>query len=199
MDSLKVFFGTLAVLISLPGYVLYIKNTILGKTKPHFFSWLIWGTLAAIGFSSQIVSGAGPGSWVTGVTVLGCGLIAAMALFKGETDLSRIDKVLLSLSAVAVITRILTDSPLQALLLAVFAALIGYVFTSKKAYHHPEKETVITYILNSVKFFPSLFALTTVSKLTFIYPFSMMLANAWLAGLIIVRRRSISVSEEPLL
>lgn len=186
---LKTVFGLLAVIISLPGYAIYIRNTFRGTTKPQFYSWLIWGTLAAIGFSSQIVSGAGPGSWVTGVTVLGCAMIAVLALFKGERKLSRTDKVLLLLSAVAVAMRILSDSPLEALLLAVFAALIGYVFTSKKAYYNPQHETVLTYILNSVKFFPSLFALTTVSKLTFIYPFSMMLANAWLAALIIYRRK----------
>jgi hypothetical protein len=187
----KIVFGAIAVLISLPGYALYINNTLKGKSKPQFYSWLIWGTLAAIGFSSQVSSGAGPGSWVTGATVLGCGLIALLALFKGEKKLSNVDKLLLALSAVAVTLRVLTDKPLEVLLLAIFAALIGYVFTSKKAYYHPENETVLTYILNSVKFFPSLFALSTVSKLTFIYPFSMMLANAWLAGLILVRRRKI--------
>ena len=175
---LKTVFGLLAVLISLPGYVIYVRNTFRGTTKPQFYSWLIWGTLAAIGFSSQLVSGAGPGSWVTGVTVLGCGVIAILALFRGEKKLSSTDKVLLLLSAVAVAIRVFSDNPLQALILAVFAALIGYVFTSKKAYYNPQHETVLTYVLNSVKFFPSLFALNTVSKLTFIYPFSMMLANA---------------------
>ena len=188
----KEFFGLLAVAISLPGYAIYICNTLRGKTVPQLYSWVIWGTLAAVGFSSQVVSGAGPGAWVAGVTVLGCGAIAILALFKGEKELTKVDKVLLTLGAAAVVIRVLINRPLQALLLAVFAALIGYVFTSKKAYNNPEKETVLTYILNSVKFLPSLFALTTVTKLTFIYPFSMMLANAWLAGLIIVRRRVVA-------
>lgn len=188
----KVLLGLLAVFISLPGYVIYIRNTLSGKTKPQFYSWLIWAVLAGIGYSSQIVSNAGPGSWVTGVTVLGCGVIAVLALFKGDMHLSGVDKVLLGLSSIAVLLRVLTDNPLEALILAVGAALVGYVFTSKKAYSNPQQETVITYVLNSVKFFPSLFALSTVSKLTFIYPFSMLLANAWLAGLIIVRRKQLN-------
>ena len=191
LNELQDFLGGLAVAISLPAYVIYTRNIFKGKTRPQMYSWLIWGTLASVGFLGQVSSNAGPGAWVTGVTALSCLLIFSLAIFKGAHDLAKLDKVLLSVAVVAVAIRIFTHSPLVSSVMATLAGLVGFNLTIKKAYQKPYEETAISFALNGIKFFPALFALNKTTVLTFAYPFCMMLANLSVVWVVLVRRRAV--------
>src|SRR3989344_4904959 len=78
----KVALGIIAVIIGLISYVPYVRNVFINKTKPHAFSWLIWGVLTAIAFFAQMEKGGGAGSWVTGITAATCFLVSAIAFLK---------------------------------------------------------------------------------------------------------------------
>jgi len=56
----KVILGTVAVVMALYSYVPYIKDIFAGKTKPHAFTWLIWGLLTSIAFFGQMADRGGP-------------------------------------------------------------------------------------------------------------------------------------------
>ncbi len=49
-DILKLLFGILSIIPAIVTYVVYFRNLMADKVKPHVFSWLIWGILAANGF-----------------------------------------------------------------------------------------------------------------------------------------------------
>ncbi len=75
--------GALAVTIGMIGYAPYLWSIFKGRTKPHLFSWFIWGVLTAIAFAIQISEGAGAGAWVTGITAAVCFLITALSIKYG--------------------------------------------------------------------------------------------------------------------
>ncbi len=187
--ELKTILGLLPVVIAVPSYWLYIRSIYSGKTVPHTYSWLIWAILAGIGYIGQLDGNAGAGAWNTGITAIVCFLVFLIALKKGERQLTRVDKVLLLIAFVAIILRVVTDSAYGATLLATLAALIGFILTIEKAYRNPKQENALTFFLNTTRNFISLFALNAITFLTFFYPFMMMLANAAVLGVILLRRR----------
>ena len=84
MTDYKIVLGLLAVAAGFGGYVPYFADIFKGLTKPHIFSWLVWSVLETIGFFAQVVKGAGPGSWVTGVTAVLCLGVFFSAIKRGE-------------------------------------------------------------------------------------------------------------------
>lgn len=188
--ELKTFLGLLPLVLAVPSYFLYIRSIYTGATVPHVYSWLIWSILAGIGFAGQVSGNAGPGSWNTGITAVVCFVIFLIALKKGERRLNRIDKILLAVAFMAIILRTITNNAEIATLLATLAALVGFTLTFKKAFHHPKQENPATFFMNSLRNFISLFALNSITFLTFFYSFCMMLANASILAVLIVRRRS---------
>ncbi len=188
--EMKTFLGLLPVVLAIPSYWLYIRSIYKGATVPHMYSWLIWSLLAGIGFAGQISGNAGPGAWNTGITAVVCFIIFVVATKKGDRKLTALDKYLLAVAFGAVVLRILTKSAETATLLATLAALVAFVLTFKKAYRHPEQENPATFFMNSLRNFISLFALNSITFLTFFYPFCMMLANLSILGVIVWKRKT---------
>jgi len=86
---MKTALGIIATVMAFVSYIPYIRNMLSGKTKPHAFSWLVWGTLTAIAFVGQVSKGAGPGAWVTGFTACVSFFIFVTALRTGEKDIAK--------------------------------------------------------------------------------------------------------------
>lgn len=185
----KIFFGITAITISIIGYIPYFKNTLTGKTKPHVFSWLIWGIITAMEFVGQIVGSAGAGAWVTGVTALVCFLIVFLSLRKGNLDITRLDWFSFIAAIIAILLWLITHEPLLSILLGILIDALGFVPTFRKSFVHPFQETLITWFLNGLKFFFALFALEKFTLLSSIYPIYLILGNWALVTMILVRRR----------
>ena len=91
MLSWKIALGILATIIAFISYIPYFRNIYLRKTKPHAFTWLIWGLLTAIAFFSQLLYGGGARSWVTGATAVLSLTIFLLALKYGEKNITKSD------------------------------------------------------------------------------------------------------------
>jgi len=177
--------GAMAVL----AYWIYLKDVFANKTTPHTFSWLIWGLLATTAYFGQVTGKAGAGGWVTGITALGCLFIFVVAIFKGEKDIRTIDKILLAIASLSIILLVTVKDARISTTLAIVALVIGSFLTMKKAYYKPNEETAKTFALNSIKFVPSIFALSTYSYLTVAYPVSALITNAAIVIVVLVRRK----------
>lgn len=181
--------GGLAVVLGAVGYVFYIHGIIKGKVKPHAFSWFVWGLLTAIAFVAQVADGGGPGAWVTGFTALMCiaftlvGLGASSRVFIAKSDWFYF---------VGALTTIplwyFTGSPLLSVILITVIDALAFIPTFRKAYKHPETESVHTYTLSGIKFIPSIFALQNFSVVTVLYPASLILMNALFVGMVLWRK-----------
>lgn len=186
--SAKLILGVLSLIPAAVAYTVYFRAMFAGKTRPHAFSWLIWGVLAGNGFIAQVSANAGVGAWATGVTSIACLSIFGIALFKGDTRLLKLDWVLLGLAALAFALLFAVDDPTVSLCITLFATLLGFTMTLRKAYFYPHEENAQAFFLNSVKFLPAIFAVSTFSFLTVAYPVTAMTANTAVVVVIYARK-----------
>ncbi len=80
-----------ALLLGATGYFFYFRSIFRGITKPHIFTWLVYGVLDVIVFAAQIIKGAGPGAWALGFSAIVCFIIAVLALYWGEKHITKSD------------------------------------------------------------------------------------------------------------
>src|SRR3989344_5500111 len=110
----KTLFGIIAAVLGPIGYIPYFINIFKGKTKPHVFSWGLWGLLLAIAFFAQISKGAGSGAWVTGVSSLATFCIAGFSLTRGEKHITKSDTISFIAALFGIVLWRTTKNPLAA-------------------------------------------------------------------------------------
>lgn len=90
----------------------------------------------------------------------------------------------------------ITDSPLTAVILITIIDALGFAPTFRKAYHKPQEETMITFVLSAVKFVIAIAALSNYSTVTVLYPASLVLMNGLFVAMLIVRRKQLGITKE---
>jgi hypothetical protein len=190
----KELLGAFAVVIALLAYGIYGWQTATGKARPHPLSWLIFGILTGTGFWIQLDQNAGAGSWVMGVTAAICFILAAASVHKGERKFPWYEWAFLVAAAVVFLFYLSTKEPTYSAVLATVVDVLGYGPTLTKAWSRPATDSVTSFVLNSLKFIPSLFAMSSVSVATCVYPTTLIVVNAGVAGLLIWRRRCAAIS-----
>lgn len=163
-----------------------------GKTKPHAFSWLVWGILTAIAFGGQVVGKGGAGAWVTGFTALVSFTICGYALAKGKRDFPLADWLCLAGCMLALVLWAITNNPLLAIILITIIDALAFAPTFRKSYSKPYSEPAFTYTLSGLKFLVGLFALHEVSTVTVLYPASLVLTNGLFVAIVLVQRKRLS-------
>lgn len=191
MDIVKYVLGLIAVLISIIGYVPYVRDILAGKTKPHAFSWLVWGVLNAIAFAAQVQKHGGAGTWAVGLTAAALVVIFVLSLIKGERNIRPFDWFCLGGSTAALILWALTDGPLLSVILITVVDAFGFLPTVRKAYHKPHQETLVTYQINTAKYFLVVAALQTYSIETALFPLAVALMNFAFVGMLAARRKKL--------
>ena len=188
--------GALAVGIMLLAYGVQLWKTFEGKSEPHPIAWFGFALLTGVGYLVQWQKGAGPGSWVMGVTAIFCLFVAGMSLYKKRWRLTDFDiwdwGALVggaSLFILYLISRNMYWGPFVSAVLATSADLILYIPIFKRTWLLPMKENATAYGLNSLKFVPSLFAMGQYSIETCLYPSAMIVINAAVVIFLLVRRR----------
>ena len=208
--TFKDLMGALAVVIAVVAYAIYAWKTLRGKTRPHPLSWLIFGILTGTGYLVQLDQAAGPGSWVMGVTTIVCLLLCVTSFLKGERVFpwyewaflaaaaivfgfylwSRSPELLAATTSGPVREGMIANGPAISALLASFVNVLGFGPTVTKAWSRPHSDSVTTFVLNSLKFVPSFFAMDSLSIATCALPATLVIANAAVALVIYGRRRT---------
>jgi hypothetical protein len=83
---------------------------------------------------------------------------------------------------------VVRHGPAISAVLASFVNVLGFGPTLTKAWARPHSDSVTVFLLNSVKFIPSFFALDTLSIATCAFPATLVVANAAVAAIIYLRR-----------
>ena len=189
---MKNLLGILAIIIGLIGYVPYFRTIFNGATKPHAFTWLVWGILTAIAFGGQIAGNGGAGAWVTGFTALISFAIFGFALFRGTRDFPIADWLCLGGCALALALWAFTKNPLLAIILITLVDMLAFAPTFRKSYSNPNSEPAFTYALSGLKFVVGIFALHELSAVTVLYPASLVLTNGLFVVLLLVQRKRLT-------
>lgn len=186
--------GFTAMIVAFLSYVPYFRDISVGKTKPHAFSWLIWGVLSGISFAAQITGRAGPGSWVSAFTTVVCFIIFFLALKKGEKNIVALDWFSLFGAAVAILAWLLIKGPLFSVFLITIIDVFGFLPTYRKSFNKPTQETLVTYVLSGLKYVFALLALNNVSIITALYPASVLFMNWTFVLMLIMRKKQLKFS-----
>jgi len=191
----KTALGIIATVMAFVSYIPYIRNMLSGKTKPHAFSWLVWGTLTAIAFVGQVSEGAGPSAWVTGFTACVSFFIFVTALWTGEKDIAKSDWLSLVGAGIAMLLWWATSDPLIAVILITLIDALGFFPTFRKSYHKPYEETAITFAISGLKFVIAIIALENLTPTTWLYPASLVFMNGIFVIMLLIRRKQVGYVE----
>ena len=191
MYDYKIILGVVAAVIGFVGYIPYYRDVIRGTTKPHPFSWVGFGLLLGITFFAQMVTGAGAGAWVNGVSALGVLGIAALSFSKGEKDITRFDWICFAGGLLGIVLWRLTSNPLTAVVIVTVVDAVVFLPTYRKAYLKPNEETASLFVLSTIKYLISLFALASFTLATALFPVSLVISNAGFVLLLLIRRKQL--------
>ncbi|QQG52467.1 MAG: hypothetical protein HY931_04070 [Candidatus Falkowbacteria bacterium] len=191
IENNKILLGLISSVIAVGAYIPYFRDIFKGKTKPHIFSWFIWGLLGGITYIAQVVKGAGAGSWANGLTALICLVIAGLSITRGEKNITLTDKLSFGGAILALILWFLTKNPLSAVILACVIDTLAYVPTFRKAYKKPFEETLPAFITTTIGIIISLLALEAYSATTWLYPTVLVISNSLFIVMLLLRRKLI--------
>ncbi len=95
----KLLLGIIGTILGFVGLVPYIRDVLSRKTKPHAFSWFVWGIIESIVFLAQVMNHGGIGSMIAGISAATSLFIAIVAFSKRETSITSSDWAALSLAS----------------------------------------------------------------------------------------------------
>jgi hypothetical protein len=193
----KSLMGASSVAIMLVAYAIYIWQTAREEgVRPHPFSWFLWGFVTGVAYLVQVSRGAGAGSWVVGLTSLICFLIGAFSFFKHPRQFSAFDWLSLATGLAVFGFYLVSRKPTESAILATATDVIGYASTIRQGWREPEKDSATSFALNSAKFVPSIFALNSYSVATCLYPATLVVMNAGVAAMLLMRRKHLVASQK---
>jgi len=167
--TLKDMFGLLSLILSVVSYVPYARSIFVANTKPHAFTWLVWGAVMAIAFVAQLSDKAGAGGWATGLSAAFCPGIGIVALFRGEKHITRGDWIAFVVTLLAIPLWVVTSDPLWSVLLVTGIDAVAYYPTFRKSYAKPDEELAFKYVLTVIRYLFSLLTLEHYTVVTSVY------------------------------
>jgi len=189
---MKASISVLAILLTFIGYIPYLRDTMIGKTKPHVFSWFIWGFVTLIAFALQVSGDAGVGAWVTLAAAVVSFIVCGLGLRNGNKNIAKIDVFFLIAAFIATAVWLVAKQPVLSVILISTIEMLGFAPTIRKSWNDPFSETLFTYSLNAFRHGLSVFALENYSVVTWLYPVTWALANGLFAVMLVVRRKQLS-------
>lgn len=186
----KVIFASIAVILSLVGYIPYIVDIFKGKTTPHMYSWLVWTVLNLTNCAIYFSNGAGNATIPMSIAFILTFIIFILSIFKGHKDIKKSDFYFLIAAGVAFTFWFFIDIPVIASIIATSTSLIALGPTIRKSWETPYSETLITYVINTIRHILVFLSIATVTLTTAFNPISWFIANLSIT-LILLYRRSV--------
>lgn len=191
--SPKDLYAFIAILLMLFSRGTYFTSIMKGRTKPHAFSWLIWGVISSIGLAAQIAEHAGPAIWVRAVGSATCFVVLILCWWKGTRDIRRVDWITLLLALTAIPLWIITKTPVWSVILVCLIDTSGYIPTARKVFNKPKEETPFSYMFSCAGAFLSLLAIENYTPSTWLYPLVLTCSNLTMASFILIRRYQLHI------
>ena len=182
--------GLASLLLAIASYVPYMRSIFVANTKPHAFTWLVWGTVMAIAFVAQLSDKAGAGSWATGLSAAFCLAIGVIALFRGEKHITRGDWIAFLVTFLAIPLWVATSDPLWSVLLVTGIDAVAYYPTFRKSYAKPDEELASKYVLTVIRYLLSLLALEHFTVVTSVYQLVSIFMEVGIV-IMLLRRRAV--------
>ncbi len=83
--SYKELFSLISIVLTLVSFYPYIVSIKKGETKPHYFSWIIWGLTTTLSSFTELADDGGVGAYSVLIGGIICFYIAYLA-YKQKRD-----------------------------------------------------------------------------------------------------------------
>ncbi|MDO8412986.1 MAG: hypothetical protein Q7S51_04255 [Gallionellaceae bacterium] len=189
----KEFLSAVAIALTLIAFYPYIYSIVQGKTKPHVFSWVIWGSTTFVVFMAQLEDHGGVGAWpigVSGIITIGVAIVAYLK--RADITITPTDWVFFIAAMSSLPLWYFTSDPLWAVVILTIVDVFGFGPTLRKAYSYPFEEQLMFFALFAARNVIVIFALENYSLTTVLFPAT--IATACLLLMIMVRYRRQALS-----
>jgi len=184
--TLQLWLGLTAAVLSFVAYIPYAIDTAAGRTRPQRASWLIWSVLSIIAFSVQFYEEASTSLWFAGSQAIASVLIFGLSLRKGTGSIfNSSDYITLVIAGVGVLLWYLTETAAYTLMITITISLLGGVATATKAWHDPESETLMTWVISLVASVLAILSVGESDLMLLAYPIYLLVLNLLLIGAIL--------------
>jgi len=179
-----------AITLTLLAYYPYIREIVRGNTRPHVFSWVIWGAVTFAVFLAQLEGKGGVGAWPIGVSGSITLVTAYLAYVKrADITITITDWIFLVSALSALPVWYLTADPVWAVIILTAVDILGFGPTVRKAYHAPQSESLLFYALIGTRNVLVVVALEYYSLTTLLFPIAAAVACFSFITMVSFRRR----------
>lgn len=185
----KELLSAVAIALTLIAFFPYIWSILKGETRPHVFSWIIWGSTTFVVFLAQLDDNGGVGAWPIGVSGCITLFIALLAYLKrADVAITRSDWLFLVAALSSLPLWYLTSDPLWAVAILTIVDVLGFGPTVRKAYALPHSESLVFFGLFTARNLIVIPALEHHSLTTVLFPAAIATACALLMAMVAYRR-----------
>jgi hypothetical protein len=178
-----------AIVLTFTAFVPYIRSISAGRTKPHAFSWIVWGLGTFVVFLAQLADRGGSGAWPTGVSGIVTAYIAVLAYRnRADTSITNVDWIFFGVAIAALPCWLWTSNPLTAVVLLTGMDLAGFVPTFRFAFLNPYEEHIGLYSFGALRNAVAIAALEHYSWTTVLFPAAVGIACALFVAMVAYRR-----------
>ncbi len=186
----KELLSAIAIALTFIAFYPYIRSIILNETKPHVFSWIIWGSTTFVVFLAQLEDDGGVGAWPIGVSGVITLFVAALSYFKrSDISITKTDWLFFITAMSALPLWYFTSNPLWAVVILTLVDILGFGPTVRKSYEQPHSESLLFFALFAARNFIVILALENHSITTVLFPAAVGAACIVLIIMLIYRRK----------
>ncbi len=198
--SLHAWLSAAAMALTFVAFVPYFRSIFAGTTRPHVFSWVVWGTNTSVAFVATLSAGGGAGAWAVGFSAAITLAVAGLAWARrADVHITRVDWLFFLAGLAAIPLWFVASDPLWAIVLVTEVELLGFGPTMRKSWHQPWSEPVSFLAILVVRNALVIAALEQRTLTTVLFPAAMAGACILLMGILVVRRQSSRPPARPLL
>src|SRR4030067_1366019 len=174
----KEILSAIAIALTFAAFVPFIRAVLSGTTKPHVFSWVIWGSTTFVVFLAQIEGKGGVGAWPIGVSGSITIFIAFLAYVKrADITITKTDWLFFVSAMSSLPLWYLTSDPLWSVVVLTAVDVLGVGPTGREAYRFPHSESLLFFALFTARNLLVILALENYSVTTVLFPGA--IAAAW--------------------
>jgi hypothetical protein len=187
----KFIIAIIASVLSVIGFIPYARDIFKNKTKPHLYTWLIWGITQGTAAVALLYGGGKFGSISLIVGIIFVFIICLLSFKYGTKDITISDKIILALALLAIVIWWQLDNPIIAVLMVSAIDGVGYIPTIRKSFKNPWNETLSSWIIIVIVNALALIANAKYNLLTTLYPSVLLGANMAVLLVCFFRRRTV--------
>jgi len=192
MDYKDILSGV-GIVLTVVAFYPYIYSIFQGITKPHVFTWLIWGSTTFVIFLAQLADKGGAGAWPIGVSGIITLYVAWLAYTrKSDSSITRSDWFFLYVAMASLPLWYYTSDPVWTVVILTTIDLAGFAPTFRKAYVSPYEEKLMFYNVMAVRNLVVLIALENYTLTTILFPLATGIVCVGFILMVAVRRHRVS-------